>query len=130
MPRHEKLQKGYFLRPVIFTGIANDHRLAREEIFGPVTCIIRFRDYEDALSQANDSDYGLVQVNQNLVVQVTRSKPCSSISPRRKRSSSIWANEASHNSAAIARPAIATSLLSKEGGGGDEIRTHDTVLPV
>ncbi|MCR9256160.1 MAG: aldehyde dehydrogenase family protein [Alphaproteobacteria bacterium] len=92
MPTDEKLQKGLFVRPVIFTGIGNDARIAREEIFGPVTCVIKFSDYEEMLEQANDSDFGLaatvwttnlktaldatkrleagfVQVNQNLVVQ-------------------------------------------------------------
>jgi aldehyde dehydrogenase (NAD+) len=96
MPVNDSLRRGYFVQPVIFTGIANDHKLAREEIFGPVTCIIKFRDYEEALRQANDSDYGLaatiwtrdlktaldatqrleagvVQVNQNLVVQANMS---------------------------------------------------------
>src|SRR5579872_323117 len=59
MPSDPKLQHGYYVQPVIFTGVANDNRLCREEIFGPVTCVIKFKDYEDALSQANDSDYGL-----------------------------------------------------------------------
>jgi aldehyde dehydrogenase (NAD+) len=96
MPADQKLAPGYFVQPVIFTGIANDNKLCREEIFGPVTCVIKFRDYEDAIRQANDSVYGLaatiwtrdlktaldatqrleaglVQVNQNLVVQANMS---------------------------------------------------------
>jgi aldehyde dehydrogenase (NAD+) len=96
MPRDAALKDGLFVQPVIFTGGGNDNRLAREEIFGPVTCIIKFRDYEEALAAANDSEYGLaatiwtrdlktaldashrleagfVQVNQNLVVQANLS---------------------------------------------------------
>ena len=96
MPSDKNLAQGYFVQPVIFTGIANDNKLCREEIFGPVTCVIRFKDYEDAIRQANDSEYGLaatiwtkdlktaldatqrleaglVQVNQNLVVQANMS---------------------------------------------------------
>jgi acyl-CoA reductase-like NAD-dependent aldehyde dehydrogenase len=92
MPSDPKLVKGLFVQPVIFTGLGNDSRLAREEIFGPVTCVIKFEDFDTAIEQANDSDYGLaatiwtkdlkialeatqrleaglVQVNQNLVVQ-------------------------------------------------------------
>ena len=46
-------------RPVIFTGLDNASRLAREEIFGPVTCVIRFSSYEEAMALANDSDFGL-----------------------------------------------------------------------
>ena len=96
MPQDGRLRRGLFVQPVIFTGASNDSRIAREEIFGPVTCIIRFRDYEDAIAQANDSEYGLaatiwtkdlktaldathrlqagfVQVNQNLVIQANLS---------------------------------------------------------
>jgi acyl-CoA reductase-like NAD-dependent aldehyde dehydrogenase len=92
LPEDTALRDGLFVRPVIFTGLGNDSRLAREEIFGPVTCVIKFKDYEEALAAANDSDYGLaatiwttdlrtaldaskrlqagfVQINQNIVVQ-------------------------------------------------------------
>ena len=92
LPTHEDLRQGLFVRPVIFTGLDNNSRLAREEIFGPVTCVIRFRSYDEAIALANDSVFGLaatiwtrdlktaldatkrlqagfVQVNQNIVVQ-------------------------------------------------------------
>jgi acyl-CoA reductase-like NAD-dependent aldehyde dehydrogenase len=60
MPTAEALAGGFYLRPVLFVGVANDSRIAREEIFGPVACIIPFDDYEDTLRQANDSEYGLM----------------------------------------------------------------------
>ncbi|MGH2760635.1 MAG: aldehyde dehydrogenase family protein, partial [Actinomycetota bacterium] len=50
---------GYFVEPTIFTGVRNDMRIAREEIFGPVLSVIPFRDIEDAVTQGNDTDYGL-----------------------------------------------------------------------
>jgi len=56
-PAH--LQRGYFLEPTVFTGVQNDMRIAREEIFGPVVCVIPVRDIEDAIHIANDSRYGL-----------------------------------------------------------------------
>ncbi|HET8947771.1 MAG TPA: aldehyde dehydrogenase family protein, partial [Candidatus Polarisedimenticolia bacterium] len=51
--------KGYFVRPTIFTDVRNDMTLAREEIFGPVLAVLRFRELEDVLAQANDTVYGL-----------------------------------------------------------------------
>jgi acyl-CoA reductase-like NAD-dependent aldehyde dehydrogenase len=50
---------GYFVKPTIFTEGRNDMRIAREEIFGPVTLLIPFRDDEDAVRLANDTDFGL-----------------------------------------------------------------------
>ncbi len=92
LPTAAHLADGLFIQPVVFTGIGNDARLCREEVFGPVTCVIPFDDYEEAIALANDCDFGLaatvwtrdlatamdatrrleagfVQVNQNLVVQ-------------------------------------------------------------
>jgi len=51
--------KGYFHQPTIFTGVHNDMRIAREEIFGPVMAVIPFDTEEQAFSIANDTDYGL-----------------------------------------------------------------------
>jgi len=92
MPTAASLKDGYYVRPVIFTGLPENSRVIREEIFGPVTAVIRFDTFDEAIAAANDSEYGLaatiwtkdlktaldgarrlqagfVQVNQNLVVQ-------------------------------------------------------------
>jgi aldehyde dehydrogenase (NAD+) len=50
---------GYFVKPTVFTDVINDMTIAREEIFGPVLCIIAYEDEDDAVRIANDSDYGL-----------------------------------------------------------------------
>jgi betaine-aldehyde dehydrogenase len=55
----EGLEKGYFVRPTVFSGVANTMTIAREEIFGPVLSIIPYQDEEDAIRIANDSPYGL-----------------------------------------------------------------------
>ncbi len=53
------LNKGYFVKPTIFTDVNNDMRIAREEIFGPVLSIIPFETEEEAIAIVNDTSYGL-----------------------------------------------------------------------
>ncbi len=53
------LERGWFVRPTIFSGVSNDMTVAREEIFGPVLCILPYRDEEEAIRIANDTPYGL-----------------------------------------------------------------------
>ncbi len=55
----EEPQTGYYIRPVIFTNVTNDMRIAREEIFGPVLCVITYKTVEEAVRIANDTPYGL-----------------------------------------------------------------------
>ena len=50
---------GYFVQPTILTDIGADARAVREEIFGPVVAALRFRDEDEAVAMANDTDYGL-----------------------------------------------------------------------
>jgi aldehyde dehydrogenase (NAD+) len=51
--------EGFYLSPALFTGAHNGMRIAREEIFGPVACVIRAKDYDEALALANDTEFGL-----------------------------------------------------------------------
>jgi acyl-CoA reductase-like NAD-dependent aldehyde dehydrogenase len=50
---------GFYMQPAIFTGAANAMRIAREEIFGPVACVFRAKNYDEALALANDTEFGL-----------------------------------------------------------------------
>lgn len=50
---------GYYVSPTLFTDVTNDMQIAREEIFGPVLCVIAYKDEDDAVRIANDSEYGL-----------------------------------------------------------------------
>lgn len=60
-PGHpEGLEKGYYVKPTIFTGVTNTMRIAREEIFGPVLSVIAYHTEQEAIAIANDSDYGLM----------------------------------------------------------------------
>src|SRR5690606_1165099 len=55
----EGLETGYYVKPTIFRDVRNDMRIAREEIFGPVLCIIGYDTEEEAIEIANDTPYGL-----------------------------------------------------------------------
>jgi aldehyde dehydrogenase (NAD+) len=57
--RPDSLAKGYFVKPTVFADVRNDMTIAREEIFGPVLCIIPYENEEDAVRIANDTPYGL-----------------------------------------------------------------------
>lgn len=55
----EGREKGYFVAPTIFADVQNDMCIAKEEIFGPVLCVLKFKDEEEAIRIANNSEYGL-----------------------------------------------------------------------
>src|SRR5271156_5289079 len=57
--RPDGLEHGWFVRPTLFTHVTNQMRIAREEIFGPVLCVIPYRDEAEAIAIANDTSYGL-----------------------------------------------------------------------
>jgi aldehyde dehydrogenase (NAD+) len=51
--------EGFFVEPIVFDQVDNQMRIAQEEIFGPVQCIVTFKDYDEAIELANDVEYGL-----------------------------------------------------------------------
>lgn len=57
--RSKHLARGYFIEPTLFANVDNQSRIAQEEIFGPVLCLIPVADEDDAIRMANDSCYGL-----------------------------------------------------------------------
>ncbi|GAA6038062.1 hypothetical protein JCM8097_007526 [Rhodosporidiobolus ruineniae] len=79
--------KGYFVQPTVFADVTNDMTIAREEIFGPVASIIKFKTEEDAVQIANDSEYGLAaavhSLNINTVNRVVR----------QLKAGTVWANQ-------------------------------------
>jgi aldehyde dehydrogenase (NAD+) len=58
--RPRGLDRGYFAKPTVFSKVSNDMTVAREEIFGPVLCVLRYRTEEEAIAIANDTVYGLL----------------------------------------------------------------------
>ncbi|MEK8048427.1 aldehyde dehydrogenase [Ideonella margarita] len=50
---------GFYVEPTVFTGVSNEMKIAREEIFGPVMSVLRFKTEEEAVALANNSNYGL-----------------------------------------------------------------------
>lgn len=53
------LSKGYFVKPTIFVDVRDDMKIAREEIFGPVVAVFKFKDAAEAIRRANATTYGL-----------------------------------------------------------------------
>ncbi|KAA9163307.1 aldehyde dehydrogenase [Amycolatopsis acidicola] len=58
-PEDPALRQGLFVEPTVFTGVTNDMRIAREEVFGPVAVVIKFSGEDDAVRIANDTSFGL-----------------------------------------------------------------------
>lgn len=107
-------KNGYFMKPTLLTDVTNDMRVAREEIFGPVGVVIKFKTEEEVIAMANDSDYGLgggvFTTNLNRAIRVARGI----------KTGRVWVN--TYNTF----PAGATFGGYKESGIGRE--THKTIL--
>lgn len=59
VPKEEELQQGFYVLPTIFEDVPHDARIAKEEIFGPVICLFKVKNYKEAIHLANNTEYGL-----------------------------------------------------------------------
>ena len=57
--RLQRATEGYYMAPAVFAGTRNDMRVNREEMFAPITCVMKADSYDQALAIANDTDFGL-----------------------------------------------------------------------
>lgn len=105
---------GYFMKPTLLVNVTNDMRVAREEIFGPVGVVIKFKTIEEVIDMANDSDFGLAggvfTKDINKAIRVARGI----------RTGRVWVN--TYNTF----PAGASFGGYKESGIGRE--THKVIL--
>ncbi|EJP73015.1 MAG: aldehyde dehydrogenase family 2 member C4 [SAR86 cluster bacterium SAR86B] len=69
--RPENLDKGYYVKPTVFANVTNDMTIAKEEIFGPVICLIKYSSEEEAIEIANDTEYGLAGYVQGEISHAT-----------------------------------------------------------
>lgn len=51
---------GYFIEPTLFTNVTDDMKIAKEEIFGPVISVLKFKDVDEVITRANNTRYGLI----------------------------------------------------------------------
>jgi acyl-CoA reductase-like NAD-dependent aldehyde dehydrogenase len=52
-------REGFFVEPTLFTNVKDDMKIAQEEIFGPVLCVMKFKEVDEVIARANSSCYGL-----------------------------------------------------------------------
>lgn len=123
--RPSEFKRGYFFEPTLFDNVDNSSTIAREEIFGPVACVISYRDVDDAVRLANDSIFGL-----NGAVFTNDTELAYRIS-RRVRTGTM-AQNGSKPDFSIAFGGFKQSGIGREGGPGailPYLETKTVVLP-
>jgi acyl-CoA reductase-like NAD-dependent aldehyde dehydrogenase len=82
--------KGYFVQPTVFANVTDNMRIAKEEIFGPVQSILKFKTLDEAIARANDTKYGLG------AGIFTGSPDKALVAAQRLKAGSVWVNTYMH----------------------------------
>lgn len=108
VPKEPAPGEGYFIAPTIFTGVKPGMRIEQEEIFGPVLCVLTYRDEDEAVKIANDTPYGLCGA-------VWGPRERAIAVAKRIRSGNVYVNDAERD---LAAPfgGFKASGLGREGG--------------
>lgn len=104
------LDKGYWVAPTLFADVGDDMRIAREEIFGPVGCILPFDDFDDVIARANATRFGLAGG------VWTRDITKAMAAVKRIRAGSIWVNHYFAMDPAVPFGGYKMSGFGREGG--------------
>ncbi|GAB3719328.1 aldehyde dehydrogenase family protein [Nocardiopsis oceani] len=101
---------GFFVRPAVFSGVTDDMRIAREEIFGPVLSVLPYEDPDELVSRANDTDYGLAAVVWSRDIGVANRLAA------RVRAGTVWINMPPILDAAASWGGMKASGIGREKG--------------
>ncbi|GAA1109368.1 aldehyde dehydrogenase family protein [Nocardiopsis metallicus] len=102
--------EGYFVRPAVFSGVTDDMRIAREEIFGPVLSVLPYDNPDELVARANDTDYGLAAVVWSRDIGVANRLAA------RVRAGTVWINMPPFLDAAASWGGMKASGLGREMG--------------
>ena len=109
-PNCDLPDRGYFFRPTLFTNVAQSHRIAKEEIFGPVLSVLTFRTPEEAVEKANNTPFGL-----SAGIWTEKGSRILSMA-RRMRAGVVWANTFNRFDPASPFGGYKESGFGREGG--------------
>lgn len=102
--------EGYFIQPTIFTDVKPHMKIVKEEIFGPVGVVIKFKDEDDVLRQANDTVYGLA------AAVFTKDLNKAIRTANRLKAGTVWVNCVNHLHAAVPFGGYKQSGIGRELG--------------
>src|SRR5262249_33189331 len=118
-------RRGFFVEPTVFAGGADDIAIAREEIFGPVGLVRPFDDVEDALRQANETDYGLAAYVWTNDLGLAHS------GAERVRAGAVWINGSGPPDARLPWGGVKASGIGRElGWAGIEASTEEKTVTI
>ncbi len=106
----EEFSQGYFMRPTIIAGLANDCRVQKEEIFGPVVTVTPFSSEEEVVAMANDVDYGLAA--SVWTSDLSRSHRVA----KQLQSGTVWVNSWMYRNLRAPLGGMKSSGVGREGG--------------